>query len=64
MNHSRELMRTTEAAEWLAVSTSTFRRWVREGRIRTVKLPGGGVRIRKRDIDALVKALEEGGIDV
>lgn len=46
-------LRKKEAAEYMGVSTTTIDRWVREGRLRKLYLPGGKTpRFRARDLDA------------
>jgi len=47
-----------EAAEVLAVSDVTMRRWIRSGTIRAVRLPGGrGYRIRRDDLEAALEVV-------
>lgn len=48
-----KLISLADAAERLGVSVSTIWRWEREGHFKFVQLPGGGLRIRESDVDAI-----------
>lgn len=48
------LLTTEEAADLLRVHPETLRRWVREGKVESVDLPGRTVRLRRVDIERLV----------
>jgi excisionase family DNA binding protein len=54
-----KLLTPEEAAEYLAVSPKTIRKWLRGEKIKGVKI-GKLWRIRKKDLDAL---LEEEGVE-
>ena len=43
-----------EAAALLAVTEFTVRRWVNQDKLPAKRLPGGGLRFRKADIDGLL----------
>ena len=45
------LMTAREVADVLAVSTETALRWVRQGKLPAVRLPGGAIRFRAEEID-------------
>jgi excisionase family DNA binding protein len=42
------------AAEYLSVSIVTLRRWVKQGRLKPKRTPGGELRFRISDLDALI----------
>lgn len=50
-----ELLTTAEVAEMLRVSQSTVQRWVQLGQLDAIRLPSGGIRIRREDVDKLLK---------
>jgi excisionase family DNA binding protein len=50
----RPPMSTQQAADYLGVSKSTIRRWVREGRLTNHKLGHRTVRYRPEDIERLM----------
>ena len=52
---SGELLRVTDAAKMLEVDPSTIRRWINLGLIEAVKLPSGQYRIRREDVDKLLR---------
>jgi excisionase family DNA binding protein len=56
---SEELLRTEQVAKMLNVAPSTVRNWVRLGRLRSVKLPGGQYRIARRDVEKLLQELQD-----
>jgi excisionase family DNA binding protein len=45
-----EYIRLTEAQRALGVSYWTVLRWVREGRLEAIRLPGGQLRVKKADV--------------
>lgn len=46
-----------EVAEQYRTTARTVQRWIREGRLRAVRLPGGrSYRINKADLDAAIEA--------
>lgn len=48
------LLTTSEVAKILRVDGSTIRRWVAEGRLPAVTLPGGLFRFHLADIEAIL----------
>jgi excisionase family DNA binding protein len=52
---SGRLLTAREVAEMLAVSTETVLRWVRQGKLPAIRLPGGAIRFREADIDRCLK---------
>jgi excisionase family DNA binding protein len=50
-------MTTAEVAEICRVDQSTVRRWVDEGRIHVVRLPGGRLRFRRSDVDTILAGI-------
>jgi excisionase family DNA binding protein len=55
------LLTTSEVAELFRVDQSTIRRWVDEGRIAAVTLPGGRLRYRLTDIEAILAGETKAG---
>ncbi len=53
MNH----LTVTEVAEALQVSTATVKRYIYDGRIASVKLPGGQHRIPRSEVDRILSAV-------
>jgi excisionase family DNA binding protein len=45
------LLTAREVADLLGVSTETVLRWVRQGKLPAIKLPGGAVRFREDEVD-------------
>ena len=52
---SGELLRVKDAAKMLEVDPSTLRRWINLGLIDAVKLPSGQYRIRREDVEGLLR---------
>jgi excisionase family DNA binding protein len=52
---SSGLLRVTDAAKMLEVDPSTIRRWINLGLLDAVKLPSGQYRIRREDVDKLLR---------
>jgi excisionase family DNA binding protein len=50
-----DLLTTAEAAEMLRVSPETVARWVRLGQLEAIRLPSGHIRIRREDVEKLLK---------
>jgi excisionase family DNA binding protein len=59
-NH-RHLIGTGDAAERLGVSTRTVHRWVKDGKLRALKSPGGQLRFDPDDIDGAFAEYVPGG---
>lgn len=47
-----DLLTTRGVAEELHVSTETILRWVRAGHIPHTRLPGGGIRVQRQELEA------------
>jgi prophage regulatory protein len=45
------LLTAREVADALGVSAETVLRWTRRGELPAIKLPGGAIRFRQRDLD-------------
>lgn len=60
---TERLLSVSEAARELGVSETTIRRWADEGILRTIRLPTGGRRFRRDEIERMKRAmgLLEGG---
>ncbi len=48
------LLTTAELAEQFRVHPSTIRRWIEDGRISAITLPGGLKRYRKSEVEAIL----------
>lgn len=48
------LLTTQEVAEQMRVHVSTVARWVKEGHLAAFRTPGGTLRFRQADVDALL----------
>lgn len=51
-----------EAAAAFDVSESSVRRWVKDGRLKAIRLPSGTRRIRREDVEAILASDTEAGI--
>lgn len=51
---------TEEVADMLKVNTESVRRWVRDGKLRAVKLSGKFIRISQEDLNSFVEAMRGG----
>lgn len=49
------VMSTRDAARLLGVNIATVRRWVRDGKIESVRLPGGQIRIPVDELARLTR---------
>jgi excisionase family DNA binding protein len=54
MTPNQPLLTTVEVAEACKVDPNTVSRWAREGLIPFITLPGGRLRYRRADVDALL----------
>lgn len=48
------LLTPREVADMFRVSTSAVNRWVKAGKLKTIRTPGGHRRYRKSDVSALL----------
>lgn len=56
---SNPALTVTQVAAQLHTSPRTVQRWIKDGRLRAVRLPGGrSYRIYQRDIDAALTVIE------
>ena len=62
---TEELLRPSYVAKRLGIARSTIYKWISEGRIGSVELPGGSVRIPRADLEAFEREFKHrpGGID-
>ncbi len=51
-----QLLRVDEVAERLGLATITVRKWMWEGKLPTVRLSKGAVRVREQDVEAFITA--------
>ena len=51
---------TEEVADLLKVNKESVRRWVRDNKLKAVKLSGKFIRISQADLDEFVKVMQEG----
>lgn len=60
---TEELLNVAEAAEILKVRRETIRRYIKNGHLKALILPGGDYRLREKDIQRLLSrpAQKEGG---
>jgi excisionase family DNA binding protein len=54
MTPKATLLTTSEVAEMCQVTSNTVSRWVREGRIAAITLPGGKLRFRRSDVEEML----------
>jgi excisionase family DNA binding protein len=54
MSETKELMTPTEVGKALRVDAKTVTRWAERGLIRSIKTPGGHVRLYAADVKAIV----------
>jgi len=51
---NKELLKVGEVLKVLRISRKTFYRWVKEGRIKVVRLPSGRYRVPKSEIERIL----------
>jgi len=56
-------LKLSEAADYLGVHFSTLRRWADDGKVPSIRTPGGRRRFRKPELDAFMASLRHGGSD-
>lgn len=54
MAETDELLTAPQVAVILSVSPESVRRWAKEGKLRSITLPGGSPRFRRSDVDAIL----------
>lgn len=52
--HATPLLNVGQVAEFLNVTVYTVRRYTRNGKLKSCRLPGGGHRYRREDVEALM----------
>jgi excisionase family DNA binding protein len=57
--NEEDLLTTTEAARMLHVTRHTVARWAKLDLIPSIRLPGGTLRIRRSDVEKLLKRERE-----
>lgn len=68
MGNLPELLTVAEVAEALRISDETVHRWVRQGRLPAIRLPGGPLersglkRFRREDVEALLNGESVGDV--
>lgn len=55
-SHTNGLLTPAQVAEIWQVSLRTVQRYIQDGRLKAIKLPGGYYRVRPEDADAAVEA--------
>ena len=53
------LLRPGEVAVMFGVNAKTVARWAKEGRIRSIRTPGGHMRIYAEDVRALIESNDD-----
>jgi excisionase family DNA binding protein len=48
------LLTAREIGDLLGVSTETVLRWVRQGKLPAIRLPGGAIRFREDEVEAWI----------
>lgn len=54
---AERLLTVTEAAKTIGVSPSSLRRWTDEGRLVAIRLPGGGRRYERAELERFLQGL-------
>jgi excisionase family DNA binding protein len=49
------LLSPSEVAAELEVSPTSIRRWIRDGRLRAIRLPSGQRKVRRVDVEAILR---------
>lgn len=55
MSNAADLLTAAEVAAEYRVTRMTVSRWVKAGHLAALKLPGGGLRFRRADVEALAQ---------
>lgn len=53
-SHTNGLLTPSQVAEKWQVSLRTVQRYIQDGRLKAIKLPGGYYRVREEDADAAI----------
>jgi excisionase family DNA binding protein len=57
MDNSNKYYTAEEVAEILKVTTESVRRWIRDGKLKSVKLGGKYIRVSQADLDEFVLSM-------
>jgi excisionase family DNA binding protein len=60
MEATEDLMTATDVATHLHVRVETVRKWIADGDLPALALPGGGYRIRRSDLGKVLQPVEAG----
>jgi excisionase family DNA binding protein len=55
MNKDKELITVEEAAEILKVRRETIRRYIKDGHLKALTLPGGDYRLHEKNIESMLR---------
>lgn len=58
-NDTKDMLTAREAARLCSVSLVTFKKWIKEGKVRAFKTPGGHYRISRYEVSELLIRLHE-----
>jgi excisionase family DNA binding protein len=59
MDNNEKYYTAEEVAELLKVTTESVRRWIRDGKLRSVKLSGKFIRISQTDLDEFIASMRD-----
>lgn len=59
MENDNKYYTTDEVAETLKVTTESVRRWIRDGKLSSVKLSGKFIRVSQKDLDDFIESMRE-----
>lgn len=45
---------TADASKYMGVSVTTFRRWLKDGKVKSKRTPTGELRFRRSELDQLI----------
>lgn len=62
MTPREPLLTAAEVAAEVRMDPETIRRWVREGKLTAITLPGGHKRFRREDIEAVLRGEPAGDV--
>lgn len=55
-SRSDAVLTVAEVAQKYRTTPRTVQRWIREDKLRAIRLPGGDYRVRQEDLDAAIEA--------
>lgn len=53
------MLKISEVAEQLNVSYWTVRRWIKQGKLNVVRLPSGGYRVKREELERITGTNQE-----